>query len=156
MPNGDPDWRKKELPQLKTFFRKISKVLKAFAKTHNLKITKYYHQFPSWDFSFRHPEGGVGQVEVHKVDDSTVEVFASWWVDYYDTSRRDLKHGEGVKSSLDPEILRRRLDEMLQLVTSWRKEDLTKGSENPYREHIERSKEEFDRQYKKYPVPKLD
>jgi len=131
MPNGDPDWRKKELPKLKVFFKRIAPVLKKFAKNHNLKIDKYYHQGSDWTFRFRHPEAGVGNIEVIKRDEQYVYLYPSWWVDYYDTSRRDFKHGPGVKSSLDPKILRRHLDEMLQLVISWRKEDLSKGTENP-------------------------
>jgi len=156
MPNGDPNWRKTELPELKAFFRKVSKVLKSFARTYNLKITKYYHQFPSWDFNFRHPKGGVGQIEVHKCGDDAVEVFASWWIDYHDTSRRDSKHTEGRKCSLDGLALCTLLTEVLHLVFSWRKEDLSRGTENPYRENIEMSKEEFERLNDKYPLPKID
>lgn len=156
MPNGTPDWRKKELPKLKVFFKRIAQVLKTFSQDHNLKIGKYYHQGPDWDFTFRHPECGVGKIQVQKCGEDHVMIYSMWWVDYYDTSRRDFNPGEAVKSSLDPEVLRRHLDEMLQLIISWRKEDLTKGVGNPYREKIERSKEEFDRQYKEYPIPKLD
>ncbi len=60
--------------------------------------------------------------------------------------------------SLEPQKLRGMLKEAFSSVLSWKKEDLTKGAENPYREHQhkEMSKEEFDRQYKEYPIPKLD
>ena len=149
MPNGEPEWRKKELPKLKVFFKRIAPVLKKFAKDHNLKIGKYYHQGSDWDFTFRHTECGVGKIEVQKCGEDHVMVCPMWWVDYYDTSRRDFKQGEAVKSSLDPETLRRHLDEILQLVLSWQKEDLTKGTENPYREHIERRREEFEKKHKK-------
>ncbi len=156
MPNGDPDWRKKELPKLKVFFKRIAPVLKKFAKDHNLKINKYYHQGSDWTFRFRHPQGGMGNITVAKCDEPYVNLYPHWWVDYYDTSRRDFKHGPGVKSLLDSETLYKHLNEMLQLVLSWQKEDLTKGTENPYREHIERSREEFEKQYKKYTTPKFE
>ena len=156
MPNGDPDWRKKELPKLKVFFKRIAPVLKKFAKDHNLKIGKYFHQGSCWDFTFRHPECGVGKIEVQKSGGDHVMIFPMWWVDYYDSLRRDFKEIEGIKSSLESEALRTRLDEALKQIISWRKEDLTEGPENPGGEHIEMTKEKFDQQYKKYPIPKLD
>ena len=51
---SDYDWIDKELPKVKKFFRKISKVFFNFAEAHNLRIEKYYHYIPGWEFLFKH------------------------------------------------------------------------------------------------------
>ena len=157
MPNGHPDWSKKELPKLKVFFGRIAPVLKKFAKDHNLMIEQYYHQCPSWDFVFKHPEGGVGQITVLKCYDSDdcLLVVATWWLDDYDSCVRSAKDSHQVKLSLDDPALYKSLYELLGLILSWRKEDLMPG-----RDKIEGwkeiPKEKFYSQYEKYPIPKLD
>lgn len=157
MPNGDPNWGKKELPKLRAFFHKISKVLKDFAHTHNLKIDKYYHQGSDWAFLFRHPEGGVGKIQVQKCGDDHIMVYPMWWLDDYDANRRDSKHTEGEKCSLDHTALRTLLEGRFKLVLSWRKEDLVLGKPNPYSNWKDKlTKEEFERLNDKYPIPKLD
>ncbi len=156
MPNGDPNWYKTKRPKLEEFFSRISHVLEDFAKNYNLKVEKYYHQFPSWDLVFRHPKGGIGQIEIHECDSTDVEILVSWWIDCFTTSRRDYKQGEGVKCSLDPVVLRAQLEKSFELVLSWRKENLVKGSENPYRERgVMDTREKVERELQKYPVPKL-
>ena len=155
MPNGSHDWETNDRPKLDKFFSRIAEVLKQFAKEHNLRLEKYYHQGPDWEFTFSHPEGGVGKIQVQKCDEDHVMVYPMWWVDYYDTSRRDAKNVEGEKCSLDHNVVRLQLKKMLKLVLSWRKEDLKKGHENPYREKLEMTQEQFDHLNDKYPIPKV-
>ena len=157
MPNGDPTWGERELPKLEKFFSKIAGVLKEFADKHNLMIDKYFHQFPAWHFRFRHPVDGVGQIEVSKNEDDSLNICGGWWVDYYDTTRRDFKHAETATISTDHEILCKTLEEMLRLIVSWNKSDLERGIENPYRERgVMDTREKVERELQKYPVPKLD
>lgn len=158
MPNGDPNWIDTGLLKAEAFFRKISRILEDFAESHNLMIDKYYHHCTDWTFRFRHPEGGVASICVRKKDDNHVFIYIFWHIDYYEANRRDYKHEEGRVVSLEPQKLRGMLTEAFGSVLSWKKEDLTKGAENPYREHKhkEMSKEEFERQYKTYPIPKFD
>jgi hypothetical protein len=155
MPNGDPNWRKNELPKLRAFFRKISKVLKHFARTHNLKIDKYYHQGPAWTFRFRHPKGGVGQIFVRKSDEEHVLVAVDWFIDDYDKLTRYDKHTELQKCSLDHTALRTFLEEMLKTMLSWRKEDLTPFKSKYHCWQREMTKEEFEKKVEKYPISKL-
>ncbi len=156
MPNGDPDWRRKELPKLRTFFRGIKSVLKKFASDHNLKIEKYYHQGSGWTFRFRHPDGGVGSITVNRYDETQVIIYPHWYIDHYDTTRRDFKKAQGTKCFLESQTLRSQLVETLMLVISWRKEQLIKGVENPYCEKIKRSQKQFEKDLEKYPFPKLE
>ena len=60
MPNGNPKFNVEELPKLEEFFAPFSDELQRFAEKHNLLIDKYWHQFHSWRFSFKHPKGGIG------------------------------------------------------------------------------------------------
>src|SRR5262249_17396387 len=49
---------------LEAFFSKISTSLESFGKTHSLLLSKYYCGNQSWDFTFRHPKGGLGKIEI--------------------------------------------------------------------------------------------
>lgn len=157
MPNGDPTWGERELPELEKFFGKIANVLEEFAGKYNLMIDKYYHQSPAWYFRFRHPVDGVGQIEVVKNEDNSLNICAGWWVDYYDTTRRDLKSSGIIKISTNHVILRKTLEEMLRLVFSWKKSDLERGIENPYRERgVMDNRADLEREIEKYPIPKIN
>jgi len=156
MTNGDTDWAATEYPKLLAFFGKIANVLEDFASTHNLMIDKYYDRGKDWNFRFRHPKGGVGSITVKKGDgEEYVWIGAIWWLDDYDKCTRSTKHTEMEKCSIEGKVLKAFLIKMFNTILSWRKEDLGPGVENPYRERIEMTREEFDRQYEKYPIPKL-
>jgi hypothetical protein len=51
MPNGNSQFIWKERPSLDIFFSEIGVTLTKFAEDHNLRIDKYWHQFPSWRLS---------------------------------------------------------------------------------------------------------
>ena len=154
MPNGDPNWGKNEFPQLEAFFAQIADVLEEFAETHNLKIDKYYHQFPDWSFQFRHPEGGIGQIEVRKLSEDSVKFYAAWWIDYLKPRRRDSKSLAGNECSLDKVLIKSNLEELFKTILSWKKTDLDKGSVFPeYGERITKGQHEKD--LARYPFPKL-
>ncbi len=96
MPNGNHDFNKKELPMLEKFFGQFSDELESFAERYNLLINKYYHQFHSWGFSFKHPKGGIGSSELIKESNSFVRVTSYWWIDNYDKFTRFSRASETV------------------------------------------------------------
>ncbi len=158
MPNGDPDWGVKEYPKLESFFSRISDTLEEFADSYNLLIDKYYHQSPAWSFLFRHPKGGVGKMSVCKNGNDQVTIVPIWWLDDYDHYARFWKETEGKKSSLNKPELWKALSDTFKTIISWSKEDLSGKSDPVLKEmwHTECTKEEFEREAEKYPIPKLD
>lgn len=157
MPNGDPSWGEKEYPKLEKFFGKISELLEDFANCHNLMIDKYYHQSSSWSFLFKHPQGGVGKLCVEKTDENNVVINPSWWLDSYDEYTRYIKEAEGKKCCVEDPNLRQLLTEILELIVSWRKEDLSGKPDLTCKRlwHEQWTKKEFEQLNDKYPTPKL-
>ncbi|MCE5186482.1 MAG: hypothetical protein LLF76_10190 [Planctomycetaceae bacterium] len=153
MPNGDPDFYQYKLPLLEAFFAKITPVLESFAETHNLKIEKYYHQGASWSLMFKHPEGGIGQIEVLKIE-NVVLICESWWIDDYDTSTRFFKYSPGNRTELAHTALRQALETALQRIVQWRKEELMPDKiQPPWSNSC--SKENFSKQFESLPELKL-
>ena len=119
MPNGDPSFDEKKLPFLEAFFDRIALPLNTFAQRHNLRIEKYTHQSPSWDFTFKHPKGGVGKIEVLKKTDTSIKVNAYWWIDNYEKATRSIKNLNPIEMSIgDPDLINI-LDQILQYVVQW-------------------------------------
>jgi len=156
MPNGDYVWREEQLPKVKTFFKKISAVLDQFAHDHNLRIEKYYHDIPGWEFLFRHPLRGVCYIEILMKDEGHVTVCADWWVDVYESGKRSDKHTEREIWPLDEDELYAKLKTVLSIVLSWKKEDLIEGHGGHAEWQKACSAEEFEHIYDEYPFPKLD
>ena len=150
MPNGSPNFEKEELPLLEAFFAKISSVLDSFANNHNMLITKYYHQGPSWNFQFKHPTDGVGKIDVQKSDNDTVYVGYGWWIDDYDTSTRFMKFIQGKNIGIDHGELRQVLEDALEDILQWQKDELTPHkAPHPWSKRC--SKEQFYKQYENLP-----
>ena len=118
MPNGKPNFRH-EMSELEEFFLPVAEVLHDFARRHNLRLTKYYHQAPSWSFTFRHPHGGLGKIEVLRESGEYLQVLGSWWFDDYDELTRFLKTHRGRSLPRDPQSLEREMQEALHLVLAW-------------------------------------
>ena len=158
MPNGDPNWGTKEYPKLEVFFAQFSDVIDTFATFHNLTVDKYYHQSASWSYLFKHPQGGIGKIEIQKLGDEDVMVNPIWWLDDYEMFTRYLKHGEAKKCSItDKDVLRQLLGDALSQVLSWRTTDLV-GKPDPVLKrmwHRQWTKEEFGHLNDEYPIPKL-
>ena len=119
MPNGDPDFGVKQKPELERFFGVIGTVLEEFAGRHNLRIEKYYHQSPSWDFLFRHPKGGVGKIGVERSIEATVHIRSIWWYDDYDAATRFTRSASVGPVPLNPELADG-LEKALSKLLSWR------------------------------------
>ena len=93
MPNGNDSITSAEWTKIKAFFRKHSSVLLDFAASHNIAVDEYYHESPSWSFRFRHPKGGAASVHLERLDDLTIRIRGSWYIDEYETFTRHLKWG---------------------------------------------------------------
>ena len=107
------------------FFSERETEFSTFARAHNLAIDKYYHESPSWSFRFQHPGGGAAAVELLRVDDLTIIVKGSWYIDDYDTFTRYLKWGPGRDFTVAETESSRALEACLNEVVSWNRNDLT-------------------------------
>jgi hypothetical protein len=125
MPNGDPFASPIEWKNIKTFFQGLSPILSTFAATHNLAIDEYYHESPSWTFRFRHPKGGAGGIHVERVDDSTIRVGSSWYIDEFENFTRYLKSDESSDLVLGAIDVRELLEKKLKDIVTWNKSDMT-------------------------------
>jgi len=120
-----------------------------------LKIEKYDHQISGWEFRFRHIKGGAGYIDVLKGDEESVKLNAVWWLDDYETGTRFSKTSDIVISSLDKIELYDKLTEMIKLVFSWQREDLSPYKSEVYQRWKETwTKEEFEHINDEYPIPK--
>jgi hypothetical protein len=125
MPNGDPFASPTEWKSIKTFLQGLSPILSTFAATHNLAIDEYYHESPSWTFRFRHPKGGAGGIHVERVNDSTIRVGGSWYIDEFENFTRYLKSDEGSDLILGAIDVRELLEKKLKDIVTWNKSDMT-------------------------------
>src|SRR5580693_5575284 len=119
MPNGHQDFATKEKPLLDAFFKPVAPVMEKFAEQHNLRLTKYYHQFPVWDFTFRHPRNGVAKIEVNKETDTILCVYACWWFDDYDNFTRYIKKSEKKSVEINLNELTNQLVSAFQTTLGW-------------------------------------
>jgi hypothetical protein len=129
MPNGDPFASPTEWKRIKAFFQMLSPILLTFAATHNLAIDEYYHESPSWSFRFRHPKGGAAGIHVERIDDSTIRVGRSWYIDEFENFTRYLKSDEGSHLTLGGIDLREILEAKLQDIVTWKKSDMIAHSD---------------------------
>ena len=126
-----------------------------FAAKHHLLIDKYWHNLPSWRFSFRHPKGGFGGIEVFKEGDEEIKVSGYWWLDDYDKGiRRGRRHESGVLN-VNSFVMLDLLEDVLNKLVSWPLDSWTEeahGLGDSWKKHF--CKEEFERIYD-YPNLKL-
>ena len=158
MPNGHSDFASKEKPLLDVFFKPIALVMEKFAEQHNLRLSKYYYQFPTWDFTFKHPKNGVGKIEVDKDTDTTLGVYAFWWFDDYDNFTRYIKQSEKRTVQLDPNELENVLTIAFQSVLGWQFGTWDeKHTSDTYRTSWKQfTKEQFQKEnVELYPIPRI-
>ncbi len=129
MPNGDYSLTRDDWAKIRAFFQEISFALLAFAATHNLAIDEYYHDSPSWAFRFQHPKGGAAGIHVERIDDSTIRVGGSWYIDEFENFTRYLKSDEGRRLTLREIDLREILEVKLQDIVTWKKTDMIAHSD---------------------------
>ena len=154
MPNGNPEITEADWTKIREFFDKISGTLSDFASRHNLAVVEYYHESPSWSFRFQHPKGGSATVHVERLNDSTVRVNGSWYIDEYETFTRYLKGGQNHDCRLENKDLRNNLETCLSEIVGWEKKELTP---HPDYKRIWSlySKEEWNRMFTPENLPRL-
>ena len=155
MPNGSQHFYEQELPALEAFFSRIETVLTQFGDVHNLKIDRYWHQLPSWRFSFKHPKRGLACIEVIKESDTEIKIYSYWWMDDFEKATRyscrletepfmpDARKLQPLLESILSEILSRPLD-------AW--SEIKSGLEQIWSIY---SKEEFLKFEDSYPLPRI-
>ncbi len=92
-------------------------------------VNKYYHQFPCWDVSFRHPKEGVAHIEIRKESDDKVRICPVWWIDDSKTKTRISFSSEGEVSPLDTDKVREILEAALTCIVSWDRSVLIRKGE---------------------------
>jgi len=152
MPNGSPDFEQKIKPELDAFFGQFAPVLDAFADRHNLRLVRYYHQLPSWDFLFRHPLVGVGKIEVWK-EGAALEVSWWWWIDRYEEQTRQARQGGPVKIDAEGDRLNEVLVGALREVAAWQLDAWDSVTYYPSWDSVPR--EVFQAEDDNYPLPRL-
>ena len=148
------EWIDEELAKVKEFFMKIEDVLHLFAKDHNLRIEKYYHYIPGWEFLFRHQLGGQCYIEILKSDKNNVSICGCWSLDNDKSGEYFNKHTERVLYPANKSELPTRLYDMLKLVLSWTKDDLELTSKRSPEIEETMTEEEIKKDMEQYPVPK--
>jgi hypothetical protein len=155
MPNGDYSLTRDDWAKIRAFFQDISHTLLAFAGAHKLAIDEYYHDSPSWAFRFRHPKGGVGSLEVKRLNESAIHVNVSWHIDEYESFTQYFKWEEGDDLLPAKTDLGSVLEERLKEVVAWNKEDLSpRDAKNPWANY---SKEEWEKMWstERFPLVEL-
>lgn len=155
MPNGHPDFYKKALPELESFFEPAANVLTEFGKNHNLALVKYYHQIPSWRFNFRHPQGGVASLDIMRELSDSIKIFLYWWFDDYDTFSRSIKSDETGLYRLSDIDIGRILEEQLAEILSWERGDWTEVVSGYERFWKPQGRDFIERDIERYPEPKV-
>jgi len=157
MPNGHQDFAEKEKPLLDAFFKPVAPVMEKFAEQHNLRLEKYYHQFPDWSFIFRHPQNGVAKIQVNKETEKALGVYACWWFDDYDNSTRYIKKSGAKLIEINPDDLIQELGFAFQTILGWQFGTWDeKHTSETYRTGWKRfSKEQFQKEnVELYPIPR--
>ena len=155
MPNGNPDFNEKELPALEAFFSPLADVLNGFGARYNLMLDRYYHQFPSWRFNFRHPQGGLASLEVMKDSEDSIKIHLYWWIDDYDKFTRSSRTGETPSYEVNGTDMAQILEEQLRRVLSWglgEWSQFTTGFEQAWKS---RGRRWLQEDVKRYPLPKV-
>lgn len=155
MPNGDDNFVHK-LPELNLFFSRLESTITAIAKDHNLEISKYYHEAPSWDLCFSHPKGGTAKIEIVKEDhiDDRAAIYGCWWLDDYDSFSRSIKNFNKRVVSVVPEQFRQVLEESLSEILSWKLGEWSSVHSDYQRIWGKITKQDFERMGPKYSLPK--
>lgn len=143
-------------PDLVKFFSRFADSLLEFAGKHNLRVDKYWHDFPSWRFSFQHPKGGVACIEVMREGDEELKVYGYWWLDSYDEGARYSKKSESHVLRVSEIRMPDLLTDTLKQIISWSPDSWTEVVTG-FKPHWSRafSKEQFTRLADQYPVVKL-
>lgn len=118
--SGDPhESLSEDTSHLDDFFSQFSWAFLNFAAEHHLRIDKYWHDFPSFRFSFRHPKGGAACIEVFRESENQLSVFGYWWMDNYDQGTRSGKRYQSETLTVDVIDIAELLEVTLTTIVGW-------------------------------------
>ncbi len=154
MPNGDPNFDDTTLPKLEDFFAPFADACERFAVRHNIRIEKYYHEFPAWSFLFRHPAGGIGKIDLVRKTENTINVWRYWWQDDYDDATRSIKKEETQPIPAVNANIEQLLESSLARILDWENGnwEVHDGYESSW--HNVLTKDQFIALEKEYPILK--
>ena len=112
MPNGDPNF---DLDEQEEWFGRIAIPIQDFVAKYGLVLDKYYHDGPSWDLRFGHPQGGNASIQVMNAGD-VARLSTVWYLDDYDQFARCLHWREPVDVELDSDSISRALVNELEAI----------------------------------------
>lgn len=103
---------------LDDFFAQFSWAFLNFVTKHHLQVDKYWHDFPSWRFSFRHPKVGAACIEDFREQETQVSIAAYWWMDDYDQGTRSGRTYQSEILTVDSTRMAELLEETLRELVS--------------------------------------
>jgi len=124
MPNGHPDFEHTERAQLEAFYAPIAPTLEAFAQRFNLRLIKYYHGSNSWNFEFRHPQGGIATIQVLQSDEQQVQLASAWSLPNFETFTSSIFQRLGDKLDRNDPELPKALESLLRLMVALTRDQL--------------------------------
>jgi hypothetical protein len=142
----------KDTSHLDKFFSQFSWVFVNFAAEHHLRVDKYWHDFPSWRFCFRHPKGGAACIEVFREGETHLSIFGYWWMDDYDQGRRSVRKYRSEILTVDAIKLADLLDLTLSTIVDWPLDswtDVNTEFGDSWKKNF--TKEEFELEFDNYP-----
>lgn len=134
------------------FFAQFSWAFLNFVARHNFQVDKYWHDMPSWRFSFRHPKGGAACIEVFREGEKQVSVLAYWWMDDYEQGTRSGRTYRSEILTVDSTEMADLLEETLRKTVSWPVNswtDVSTGLGESWKRSF--TKEQFELQVDNYP-----
>ena len=136
-------------------FAPLAQTFLTFAAEFNLTVGRGSVDAVSWYFSFQHPKGGIGRIEVCRDGEHEVNVHAYWWLDDYEQGTRFCRRSQSGPQSVDklqtPALLRRTLSSMVSWPSDSWNETVTGLGESWKRNF---TKEEFAHLSAKYSILK--
>lgn len=137
---------------LDDFFAQFSWAFLNFVAKHHLQVDKYWHDLPSWRFSFRHPKGGAACIEIFREGETQVRVIAYWWMDDYDQGTRSGRTYRSEILTVDSAEMAELLEETLHKLVSWPLNswtDVSTGLGESWKRSF--TKEQFELEVDSYP-----
>jgi hypothetical protein len=142
-------------PSVAAWFQPYEKSFVQFAEKYNVAVAEFLKDVPAWHFVFRHPCGGQGRIDMFRKDASSFSLQAHWHRDDYDAGTRSLKWLE-IKEPIRPEKLLDQVRETLGIILRWTERDFDRtvsGYAEMWHKFI--SKESFEEQVNRYPLPQI-
>jgi len=142
----------KDTSPLDDFFSQFSWAFLNFAAQHHLRVDKYWHDFPSWRFSFRHPKGGAACIEVFREGEKQLSISGYWWMDDYDLGKRSGRIYRSETLTVDAVKMADLLQVTLIKIVGWLPDswtDVNTELGDSWRKNF--TKEQFEREVDDYP-----